>query len=178
MIRTALTAFAAIAAIATASSAAAQGASPVRTLTKGQWEVVKAGQGTISACVIGLRSDASAPSAGKPQFMITADKDFAILRVRAAEWSFNGARSIDVSLTTGNGQSQPGAMVSGRDLIDIAFGSENELATAGHIDIKTEGTAVRLSLTGLAEALPAYRDCLASIGKPANGYQVQASIAR
>ena len=65
MIRTALIAFAAIAAIATASSAAAQGASPVRTLTKGQWEVVKAGQGTISACVIGLRSDASAPSAGK-----------------------------------------------------------------------------------------------------------------
>ena len=92
MFRTVLTAFAAIAAVAAASSAAAQGASPVRTLGKSQWEVVKSGQGTISHCVMGVRSDASAPAAGKPQFMITADKDFAILRVRAAEWSFNGAR--------------------------------------------------------------------------------------
>jgi hypothetical protein len=178
MIRTALTAFAAIAAIAAASSAAAQSASPVRTLNKAQWEVVKAGQGTISACVIGIRSEAAAPTAGKPQFMITADKDFAILRVRAAEWNFTGARSIDVSLSTGQGQSQPGAMVSGRDLIDIAFGTESELSTAGHIEIKAEGTTVRLSLAGIADALPAYHDCLASIGKPVNGYQVQASIAR
>jgi autotransporter translocation and assembly factor TamB len=175
MFRTALIA---IAAIAAASSAAAQGASPARTLNNSQWQVVKAGQGTISHCVMGVRSDAAAPSAGKPQFMITADKDFAILRVRAAEWTFDGARSIDVTLTTGKGESQPGAMVSGRDLIDIAFGAESELATAGHIDITTEGTTVRLSLAGLAGALPAYRDCLASIGKPMNGYQVQASIAR
>jgi len=178
MFRTVLTAIAAIAAVAAASSAAAQGASPVRTLNKSQWEVVKGGQSTISHCVMGVRSDASAPTNGKPQFMITADKDFAILRVRAAEWTFNGARSIDVTLKTGKGESQPGAMVSGRDLIDIAFGSDSELATAGHIEIKTEGTTVRLSLAGIADALPAYRDCLANIGKPANGYQLQASIAR
>ena len=178
MFRTVLTAFAAIAAVAAASSAAAQGASPVRTLGKSQWEVVKSGQGTISHCVMGVRSDASAPAAGKPQFMITADKDFAILRVRAAEWTFDAARSIDVTLKTVQGESQPNALVSGRDLIDIAFGSESELAGAGHIDIKTEGSTVRLSLAGIADALPAYHDCLANIGKPLNGYQVQASIAR
>lgn len=178
MFRSVLTAIAGIAAVAAASSAAAQGASPVRTFSNNQWEVVKAGQGTISHCVMGVRSDAPVPSAGKPQFMITADKDFAILRVRAAEWKFDGARSIDVTLTTGKSESQPGAMVSGRDLIDIAFGSESELAAAGHIDIKTEGTIIRLSLAGIADALPAYRDCLTNIGKPMNGYQVQASIAR
>jgi hypothetical protein len=37
---------------------------------------------------------------------------------------------------------------------------------------------VRLSLAGIAAALPAYRDCMANIGKPANGYQMQASIAK
>lgn len=177
MFRTALTAFAAIAAIAAASSAAAQGASPVRTFNKSQWEVVKAGQAAVSHCVMGVRSDAAAPVAGKPQFMITADNDFAILRVRAAEWKFDGARAIDVTLSTGKGDVKPDAFVRGQDLIDIAFGSESQLANAGHIDIKTEGTTVRLSLAGIADALPAFRDCLANIGKP-NGYQVQASIAR
>jgi hypothetical protein len=184
MFRTALTAFAAIAAIAAASSAAAQGASPVRTFNQnGKWEVVKAGQTAISHCVMGVRSDAAAPTTGKPQFMITADNDFAILRVRAAEWKFDGARSIAVTLATANGgERQPDAFVRGQDLIDIAFGAEserlNELATAGHIDIKTEGTNVRLSLAGLADALPAFRDCLANIGKPANGRQMHASIAK
>ena len=183
MFRTALIALAAIAATAAASSAAAQGASPVRTFNQnGQWEVVKAGQTAVSHCVMGVRSDAAAPTTGKPQFMITADNEFAILRVRAAEWKFDGARSIAVTLATDGNERQHDAFVRGQDLIDIAFGAEserlNELAASGHIDIKTEGTNVRLSLAGLADALPAFRDCLANIGKPAAGRQLHASIAR
>ena len=179
MFRTALTAFAAIATIAAASSAAAQSASPVRTFNQnGKWEVVKAGQAAVSHCVMGVRSDAAAPQAGKPQFMITADNDFAILRVRAAEWKFDGARAIDVTLSTSKGDVQPDAFVRGQDVIDIAFGAENDLANAGHIDIKTEGTTVRLSLAGIADALPAFRDCLANIGKPSAPRQLHASIAK
>ena len=98
MIRTTLFAFAAIASIA---SATAQPAGPVRGLhvaPAGQWAVLRMGQDKVSQCVIGLRSDAAAPSPGQPQFMISADDQFAILRVRAAEWSFSGGRDIAVTL--------------------------------------------------------------------------------
>jgi hypothetical protein len=55
-------------------------------------------------------------------------------------------------------------------MIDIAFGTEPErmagLATQAHLEIRAEGTTVHLPLAGLAEVFPAYRDCLASIGRP------------
>ena len=81
------------------------------------------GQDKVSQCVIGLRSDASAPVAGQPQFMISADDQFAILRVRAAEWSFSGGRDIAVTIALADGSEQrPAAAVRGNDLIDIALG--------------------------------------------------------
>ena len=180
MIRAALIAVAAIAATVAATEAAAQSGAPVRKLgvaPTGTWTVVRAGEQKISHCVMGVRSDAANPQPGKPQFMISADDQFVLLRVRAAEWSFSGARDITVTLgtvTLGTAESaerQPAAAVRGQDLIDIAFGTEpermTELAASAYLDIRTEGTAVRLPLKGLAEALPAYRDCLASIGLPA-----------
>ena len=189
MIRTALAALAAIAATMIATEAAAQSASPVRRLSvtsEGRWAVVRAGEVTISHCMIGIRSDAASPQKGLPQFMISADAEFAVLRVRAAEWSFSAARDIAVTLVTADGaERQPAAAVHGKDLIDIAFGRAPdhmaELAASSHLEIRTEGTAVRLPLGGLATALPAFRDCLASLGQPlalASHQRVDARLRR
>jgi hypothetical protein len=169
MFRTVLIAFAAIAA---ASQALARPAAPVRSLgAPGTFVVAPVGDRTVSHCVMGLRSDAAAPSPGQPQFMLSADRQFAILHVRAAEWRFSSSRDIAVTLTAGNGDEQkPRAFVRGADLIDIAITGEPErlsqLAAAGHLEIQAEGTTVRLPLSGLADILPAYRNCLASIGTP------------
>jgi hypothetical protein len=176
MIRTALIALAATAIV---TAAAAQPAGPVRSLgvaPAGQWAVVQMGQDQVTQCVLGLRSDAAAPARGQPQFMISADRQFAILRVRAAEWSFSGGRDIVVTLATDDGSEQmPAAAVRGTDLIDIALGADiGQLAQSAHLDIRAEGTDVRLPLKGLKEALPAYRDCLAGLGKP----QIRASLSR
>ena len=115
--------------------------------------MVRAGEETISHCMMGIRSDAANPQPGKPQFMISADDQFAVLRVRAAEWSFSGARDIAVTLVTADGaEREPAAAVHGKDLIDIAFGPAPEhmaeLAASSHLEIRTEGTAVRLPLGG------------------------------
>ena len=174
MIRTALIAFAAIAATVAASEVAAQSGAPVRKLglaPAGAWTVVRAGEQKISHCAMGLRSDAANPQPGKPQLMISADHQFVLLRVRAAEWSFSGARDIAVTLATPDGaERQPAAAVRGNDMIDIALGVEPEriaeLAASPHLDIRTEDATVRLPLNGLVDVLPAYRDCLARIGQP------------
>jgi hypothetical protein len=190
MIRAALIAVAAIAATVAATEAAAQSGAPVRKLAvtpTGTWTVVRAGEQKISHCVMGVPSDAANPQPGKPQFMISADDQFVLLRVRAAEWAFSGARDITVTLgtvTLGTAESaerQPAAAVRGQDMIDIAFGPEPErmmeLAASAYLDIRAEGTVVRLPLKGLAEALPAYRECLASVGLPAKP-QVHAVAVR
>ena len=185
MIRATLIAIAAITATVAATEVSAQSGAPVRKLTATSaetWTVVRAGEKTISHCVMGLRSDAANPQPGKPQFMISADDQFVLLRVRAAEWSFSGARDIAVTLATAeSAERQPAAAVRGKDVIDIAFGIEPErmmeLAAAPYLDIRTEGTAVRLPLAGLAEVYPAYRDCLAGIGQPAKP-QVHSVAAR
>src|SRR5262245_9960548 len=183
MIRAALVALAAIAATVIATEAAAQSASPVRRWSvtpEGKWAAGRAGEQTVSHCMIGIRSDAANPEPGKPQFMISADDQFAVLRVRAAEWSFSQARDIAVTLVTAGGtERQPAAAVRGKDLIDIAFGSTSEqmaeLAASSHLEIRTEGTVVRLPLGGLASALPAFRDCLSRIGQPVKP-QVHAAV--
>lgn len=177
MIRSALIAFAVTAAVTAAS---AQAAGPVRTLTTtlpGQWAVVQIGQAKTGQCVVGLRSDAAAPTLGQPQFMISADQGFAILRVRAAEWSFSGSRDIAVTLATNDGESAPAAVVRGKDLIDISLGANPDLralAKAGDLAVRAEGTEIHLPLRGLADVLPAYQDCLAGLGTPG----IQASLAR
>ena len=129
---------------------------PVRRLDaapQGPWTVVRAGGETVSHCMMGIRSNAANPEPGKPQFMISADDQFAVLRVRAAEWSFAGARDIAVTLVTADGtEREPAAAVHGKDLIDIAFGTAPErmaeLAASSHLEIRTEGTVVRLPLGG------------------------------
>jgi hypothetical protein len=172
MFRTVFVATAAILVTALATEATAQpGSRKLGVPAAGLWAVVQVGEQKVSHCMMGIRSDAAAPEVGQPQFMITADDQFAILRVRAAEWSFAGGRDIAVTLVTNGNERQPAAAVHGPDLIDIALGVEperiDELAAASHLDIRAEGTTVRLPLKGLAEVLPAYRDCLASVGQPA-----------
>ncbi len=185
MIRTALITVAAIAATVAATEVAAQSGAPVRTITvapAGTWIAVRGGEREVSHCIIGLRSDAPDPAPGKPQFMIAADRDLVLLRVRAAEWSFPGARDIAVTLTKADGAEQvPAAAARGKDMIDIALGTDaqkvTELAAQAHLDIRTEGTTVRLTLDGIAEVLPAYRACVAGIGAPIKP-QVHAVAAR
>jgi hypothetical protein len=41
-----------------------------------------------------------------------------------------------------------------------------QFAAQTRVEIRTEGTIVRLPLNGVAEVLPAYRACVASIGNP------------
>jgi len=189
MIRAALIAIAAIAATVAATEVAAQSAAPVRKLSAtpagtsaGTWISVHGGEREVIDCKIGPRSDAVNPQSGKPQFMIHADNEFVLLRVRAAEWSFSGARDIAVTLVTADGaERQPAAAVHGQDLIDIAFGTDAksvaELAAQAYLEIRTEGAAVRLPLEGIAGALPAYQACLASLGTPIKP-QVHAAAAR
>ena len=142
--------------------------------------MVRAGEATISHCMIGVRSDAANPQPGKPQFMISADDQFAVLRVRAAEWSFEAARDIAVTLVAADGMERtPAAAVRGKDMIDIAFGPAPErmaeLAASSHLEIRTEGTVVRLPLGGLASALPAFHACLAGVGQPVRP-QIHAAV--
>src|SRR4051812_4049872 len=173
MIRAALIAVAAIAATVAATEVAAQSAAPVRKLSlspAGTWIAARGGEREVIDCKIGPRTDSANPQPGKPQFMIAADEQFVLLRVRAAEWSFSGARDIAVTLVTADGaERRPAAAVHGRDLIDIAFGTDArsvaDLAAQAHLEIRAEGTAIRLQLAGIAEVLPAYRACLASIGR-------------
>jgi hypothetical protein len=178
MIRSALIAFALTASVTAAS---AQPVAPVRTLTTtlpGQWAVVQIGQDKAAQCAMGLRSDAAAPAPGHPQFMISADQGFAILRVRAAEWSFPNGRDIAVTLVTKDGgESAPAAVARGKDLIDISLGASPDLralAKAGDLAVRAEGTEIQLPLKGLADVLPAYQDCLAGLGTPG----IQASLGR
>jgi hypothetical protein len=175
MIRAALIAVAAIAATVAATEVAAQSAAPVRTLSialAGNWISVRGGEREVIDCKIGPRSDTANPQPGKPQFVIAADEQFVLLRVRAAEWSFSGgARDIAVTLVTADGaERQLAAGVRGQDMIDIAFGTDArsvaELAAQAYLEVRTEGTAVRLPLRGIAEVLPAYQACLAGIGAP------------
>ena len=185
MIRAALVAFAAIVTTVAATEVAAQSGAPVRKLSvapAGTWVVLRGGEQTISHCVMGLRSDDANPQPGRPQFMISADDQFVLLRVRAAEWSFSGARDLAVTAVTADGtERQPAAAVRARDVIDIALGTAPErmaeLAASTHLDIRAEGTAVRLPLDGLTEALPAYRACLASVGQTVRP-QIHAVAAR
>jgi hypothetical protein len=182
MFRTAIAAIATIAATAMVPQATAQpGARPL-DVPASQWAVVQVGEQKVSHCVMGLRSNAGAPERGQPQFMILADDQFAILRVRAAEWSFTGGRDLPINLIPATGhERKPAAAVRGPDMIDIAFGVEperlDELAAASHLDIQVDGVTVRLPLKGLAVALPAYRDCLAGIGQPA-GRMASAALTR
>jgi len=72
---------------------------------------------------------------------------------------------------TGDGaEFKPAAAVHGRDLIDIDLGTDArkvmEFAAQTYVEIRTEGTIVRLPLNGAAEVLPDYQDCVASIGNP------------
>jgi hypothetical protein len=173
MIRTVLLAVAAITATVAATEVAAQSGTPVRKLDipSGTWIAVRGGEQHVSHCIIGPRSEVSNPQPGKPQFMIAADRELVLLRVRAADWSFSGARDIVVTLVTGDGaEFKPAAAVRGRDLIDIDLGTDArkvmEFAAQTYVETRTEGTIVRLSLNGVAEVLPAYRACVASIGNP------------
>jgi len=174
MIRAALIAVAAIAATVAATEVAAQSGAPVRKLTipsSGSWIAIRGGESEVVDCKIGPRSAATNPQPGQPQFLIAADSEFVLLRVRAAEWSFSGARDIAVTLVTADGaERQPAAAVHGQDLIDIAFSTDArsvaELATQAYLEVRAEGTAVRLPLAGIAQALPGYQDCLASLGAP------------
>jgi hypothetical protein len=183
MIRSAILAAATILAAFTADAAAGPQAVSVEkaSLTAaGRWVVVYAGEPRVTHCMIGIRSDAASPEPGRPQFVISADEQFVMLRVRAAEWSFTASRDIAVTLVTSQGvERKPAASVHGTDLIDNALGVEadrmNELADASHLEIHAEGTTVSLPIRGLAAVLPAYRACLGSIGQPVKA-QVHASI--
>ena len=70
--------------------------------------------------------------------------------------------------------SLPIAATGGPDLADIRFSAERReldaLLATKHLDIRTDGSTVRLSFAGLTEAKADFDQCMANIGSPAKGW--------
>ncbi len=179
MIRATLLAVVALAVTAVSTTATAQSPAPWRKLAStatGGYEVAWIGNDEkVNHCALGYRGHDFTPRPGKPQFMLTAERNVVILRVWSTEWKFDAPRPIAVTLVTADGQERkPLAKVHGPHLVDIMFGTEPErmaeLIASGRLEVRTEAATVRIALRGLAGAMPAFNQCMAAIGKPAKGW--------
>ncbi|HEX6103649.1 MAG TPA: hypothetical protein VF031_11430, partial [Alphaproteobacteria bacterium] len=116
------------------------------------------------------------PKPGAPSFVIVADREHTILRVRATDYRFTGKRMLAVTLVTADGAERTplGAAATGPDLVDMELGKDrallDRLAESGHVEVRLKGGTVRLPLDRLSEALAPYDRCMADIGKPAKGF--------
>jgi hypothetical protein len=73
-----------------------------------------------------------------------------------------------------HGDEAAGAATGGPDLADIRFSAEpkdiDALLAARHLDVRLDGSTVRLSFSGLAAAKADFDACMANIGSPAKGF--------
>jgi hypothetical protein len=166
-----------IATPALAQAAQPKAPQPLRALSSfasSGWQVVFVGNDErVNHCA--LERESSGPKPGQPKFMFQIDQKWAILTVRAAEYKFTEKKPLTVTLVgSDGGERQPKAATGGPDRADIAFGNDaaelTSLAGLSHLDVRMDGSTVRLPMDGLSTALPALADCMANIGKPAQGW--------
>lgn len=169
-----------VACVALLSFAPAQ--SEAESFRKLEWEVISpwevawiGNDQKVNHCILVRGDFDAAPQKDDPRLMIVADRDNVILRVRATAYRFEAARRIAVTVVTADGAAQtPLAAVAGPDLVDIKLDNERALldrfAASGQLDVRAEGTAVRLRLDRMGEALKPYDACMNDIGAPAKGF--------
>ena len=142
----------------------------------GPWEVAAIGNDEkVNHCALTRGTSSAEPNPGEPKFLMIVDRAWMILRVRDASYKFTEKKALSVTVTTAEGtQSQPLAATGGPDLADIRFSAERReldaLLATKHLDIRTDGSTVRLSFAGLTEAKADFDQCMANIGSPAKGW--------
>lgn len=142
----------------------------------GPWEVAAIGNDAkVNHCALTRGTASAEPKQSEPKFTMVVDKEFLILRLRAAEYKFTETKALAVTAITAEGaESRPLAATAGPDLADIRFSGEpkerDTLLATKYLDIRTEDATVRLSFAGLDEVQPAFKQCLANIGSPATGW--------
>jgi hypothetical protein len=142
----------------------------------GPWEVAAIGNDEkVNHCAL-TRGTASAElKPGEPKFLMIVDRTWMILRVRDASYKFTEKKGLAVTVTTAEGvESRPLAATGGPDLADIRLSAEpkdvDALLATRYLDVRTEGSNVRLSFAGLGAAKPDFDQCMANIGSPAKGW--------
>jgi hypothetical protein len=103
------------------------------------------------------------------------DRTWMIARVRDASYRFTGKKQLDLTVITAEGaEMKPAAATGGPDLADIRFSAERRdldaLLASQHLDVRLDGSTVRLSFAGLAAAKADFDACMANIGSPARGW--------
>lgn len=161
----------------TATPASAPAAQPFRQLasrTIAPWQVEWVGNDEkVNHCIVARGTKSDKPTAGEPKFMFVADNGIAILRLRAATFQFTEKKALKVTLVSPDGTERtPLAATAGPDLADMRLepSEMNALLAGAYVDATVDGMTVRLSLAGAKEIVPAYRECMADIGKPAKGW--------
>lgn len=156
--------------------AEAQSFRTLASATVAPWQVMWIGNDEkVNHCVLSRGTRAADPVAGEPKFVFLADRQWIILRVRAAEYAFTEKKALSVTLVTAEGgERRPLAATGGPDLADIQFGKDRaaiaSLLASPYLDVRTDEATVRLALDGLAAVMPAYDECMANIGKPAKAW--------
>ena len=142
----------------------------------GPWEVAAIGNDEkVNHCALTRGTSTAELKPGEPKFLMIVDRTWMILRVRDASYKFTEKKGLPVTVTTAEGvESKPLAATGGPDLADIRLSAEpkdiDALLATKHLDVRTEGSNVRLSFAGLAAAKADFDQCMANIGSPAKGW--------
>jgi hypothetical protein len=165
-----------------ASNVFASATTPQQTFRKleysriGPWEVAAIGNDEkVNHCALTRGTSTAELKPGEPKFLMIVDRTWMILRVRDASYRFTEKKGLPVTVTTAEGvESRPPAATGGPDLADIRLSAEpkdiDALLATRYLDVRTEGSNVRLSFAGLAAAKPDFDQCMANIGSPAKGW--------
>jgi len=95
--------------------------------------------------------------------------------VRDSSYKSTEKKGLPVTVTTAEGvESKPLAATGGPDLADIRLSAEpkdiDALLATKYLDVRAEGSNVRLSFAGLAEAKADFDQCMVNIGSPPKGF--------
>ena len=142
----------------------------------GPWEVAGIGNDEkVNHCALTRGTSSAEPKPGEPKFLMIVDRTWMILRLRDASYKFTEKKQLDLTVITADGtEMKPPAATGGPDLADIRFSAGpkdvDALLAAAHLDVRLDGSTVRLSFSGLAAAKADFDACMANIGSPAKGF--------
>jgi hypothetical protein len=120
----------------------------------------------------------SAPKPETPIYFLLVDNQAAILRVRSASFHFaEKGKALSVTIKTPDGgERKPPSATGGPDMADILLGAHvnfDALAAYSYLDIQAADATTHLSLDGMTKALPALKECMGDIGRPAKDWSDQ-----